>query len=307
MSAWRRHVADAARTLVGVEWKREGQVLPTPGKTDPDTVRASAPWVIEAENALLRMWYTGHDGFSSRIVEAVKRPDQPWTRVGVAIEPGLSGETDAYGVESPSVVPVPGGYLMAYGGSDGYNTRLHIATSRDGQSWDAQGTVMHRGAEDAVEATDPCLLVTGSQWWLFYSGYAGSQDASRASILAATSVSGASWDRIGAVLHSSADKAVVSHPCVIDISRTYYMFYEHDDGFGSAIAMATSRDGASWEPRGVTLTASGAGPDGLSVHSPCVVRLRDGTVRMYYGGRAIGDERLTYRICSAVFPSYWPT
>src|SRR6266571_4277643 len=182
---------------VGMQWVREGEVFSPPSAGDPDSARAFRPWVIEEGTGVLRMWYSGHDGMTWRILEAAKKVDEPWKRLGVAVDAGFSGETDDYGVESPCVVITPGGYLMAYGGSDGEVTRLHMATSADGRRWVPQGTFMQRGREDALAATDPCLLISGLQWWLYYSGYARSRRGRRASILGAVSPSGASWDRIG--------------------------------------------------------------------------------------------------------------
>jgi hypothetical protein len=40
---------------------------------------------------------------------------------------------------------------------------------------------------------------------------------------------------------------------------------------------------------------------------PCVVRLHDGSVGMWYAGIPIGDEELGYRICLARFPGPWFT
>jgi predicted GH43/DUF377 family glycosyl hydrolase len=287
-----------------MQWQREGAVFPPSSAGDPDSDRSLRPWVIEDAAGVLRMWYSGHDGSTWRILEATKRAEQPWERLGVAIDAGFSGETDDFGVESPCVVSTPGGYLMAYGGSDGEVTRLHMATSDDGHRWRPQGSIMQRGSEDSLAASDPCVVVTATRWWLFYTGYVGVEGGRRASILGAVSTSGASWDRMGAVLSPTTGGSAVSHPCVLDMSRTYYMFYGNDDGTRSAIGVATSRDGAFWERRGMTLTPSATGADALSVHTPCVVRLQDGSMRMWYAGLPEGDTNLSYRICSAVFPSH---
>lgn len=290
-----------------MEWIREGEALPPPSEGDADSARAFRPWIIEENHGRLRMWYSGHDGTTSRILGAAKRTGEPWERLGVIIDAGFSGETDDFGVESPCVVTTPAGYLMAYGGCDGEITRIHIATSADGHRWIPQGTVMQRGIEDAVAATDPCLVVTGSQWWLFYSGYGESAGIRSSSILAAVSSSGASWDRIGPVLLPRPEEWSVSRPCVVDISRGYYMFYEANDTNGSTIAMADSTDGASWQRRGVTLGASSAARlEEASVHDPCVVRLNDGSVHMWYGAPGAGDPILGRRIRSARFPNRWP-
>ena len=61
------------------------------------------------------------------------------------------------------------------------------------------------------------------------------------------------------------------------------LFFASDVGL-IRIAMATSPDGLSWDRRGTVLEPEGEGPDGLSVHTPCVVRLHDGSVGMWYTG-----------------------
>jgi predicted GH43/DUF377 family glycosyl hydrolase len=282
---------------------REGEVFRPGVSGEADSLRAWRPWVLVEDDGTLRMWYSGNDGKTWRILQAVQRGDGTWGRLGVAIDAGFAGDTDDYGVESPCVVKTPGGYLMAYAGFDGDVTRLHMATSLDGQHWVSQGTIMQRGPEDAVGASHPCLVIAGERWWLFFSGYDGSKSNRRAVVLAAVSQSGASWDRVGTVLEPAAEELAASHPCVLDISRTFRMFYASDDGERVHIALATSDDGLSWDRRGTILAPSGEGPDGLTVHAPCVVRLHDGSLRMWYSGLAVGDTDFAYRICSARFPS----
>jgi len=260
--------------------------------------------VLEEESGALHMWYSGHDGTTWRILEAVQRRAEGWSRLGVAIDAGFAGESDEYGVQSPCVVKTPGGFLMAYSGFDGDADRLHMATSSEGHEWVAHGTIMQRGDEDALGAAHPCLVITGERWWLFFSGYDGQQNGRRAAVLGAVSPSGASWDRIGTVLEPAEDELAVSHPCVLEIARTLYMFYASDDGTRVSIALATSTDGISWERLGTTL-GPGEGPDGLSAHSPCALRLNDGSIRMWYSGLPVGDTDLAYRICSARFPGSW--
>jgi hypothetical protein len=83
------------------------------------------------------------------------------------------------------------------------------------------------------------------------------------------------------------------------------MFYASDIGGPARIAMATSSDGLEWDRRGAVLEPAGEGPDGQSVHSPCVVRLHDGELGMWYAGAPVGDEQFGYRICWARFPGPW--
>ena len=283
-------------------WHLDGQILPDSGPaSDLESVRAFGPSVVEEDDGTLRMWYSGHDGSTSRILEAVQRPGRPWERRGVSIHAGLAGESDGYGVESPSVVLTPGGYLMAYAGSDGADTRLHMAASSDGVLWESLGTFMQREQADAVGATHPCLVVTGERWWLFYSGYDGSENGRRAAILAAVSDSGASWDRVGPVLEPDGDELALSEPWVVMSQRRFSMFYVSDDGRRPAIQMATSEDGISWDRRGITLPGSGDDVDTLEERSPCVFKLRDGTLRLWFASRPAGDASAAYRLCSASF------
>ena len=285
-----------------MEWVRAGEVFARRRPVEPDAVRTLRPWVLEEETGTLRMWHTEHDGVTGRIAAAIRRPGGRWTRLGVAIDAGFAGDSDQYGVESPCVVHTPGGYLMAYGGFDCETTRLHMATSSDGDAWTSQGTIMQRGPQDALAASHPCLLRTQAGWWLFFSGYDGSSDSRRAVILAAVSPSGASWDRVGPVLEPIDGELATSHPCVIVIARTFHMFYASDDGDRTRIAMATSADGLSWDRHGTILEAAGDGPEAHSVHTPCAVRCHDGSLQLWYAGLASGDTDLGYRICSARFP-----
>jgi predicted GH43/DUF377 family glycosyl hydrolase len=199
------------------------------------------------------------------------------------------------------VVRTLGGYLMAYGGSDGELTRLHLATSVDGRTWVAQGTFMQREAEDSGGATDPCLVVTGERWWLFFTGREVSDAGGGTAILAAISQNGASWDRVGAVVQPESGEVAVSHPCVVPVPRGFQMFYASDDGRRTSIVLATSTDGVEWDHRGIVLGPSGTGADANSVHTPCVTKLPGGSLRLWYAGLPLGDDHLAYRICSARF------
>jgi predicted GH43/DUF377 family glycosyl hydrolase len=288
-----------------VEWIRAGEIF-APGRPgEPNSVRMLRPWVLEEETGALRMWYSQHDGVTGRIMAAVQQPGQGWKRLGVAIDAGFAGDSDQYGVESPCVVHTPGGYLMAYGGFDGETTRLHMATSSDGHAWTAQGTIMQRGPKDALAASHPCLVNTEAGWWLFFCGYDGSKDSRRAEILAAVSPSGASWDRVGTVLEPMGSELATSHPCVVVIARTFYMFYVTDDGDQVRIALATSADGLAWDRHGTILEAAGDGPEAHGVHTPCVVRCHDGSLHLWYAGLPAGDTSLGYRIFSARFSGPW--
>ncbi len=289
-----------------MEWKKEGDVLAQASTGDPDSVRAWEPWALEEEDGTLRMWYSGHDRTTGRILEAVRRPGEPWLRVGMAVDAGLAGDSDRYGVGSPCVVRAGEGYLMAYAGFDGEDSRLHLAASADGHQWTSRGTVVLGEDEGSLEGDTPCLVVGGEQWWLYYSGYDRSSNGRRSSILAAVSRSGDSWDRLGPVLHPEAGELAVSHPCVVEISRRLYMFYATEYDEQGSIALATSAEGVEWTRRGIVLSGPSDDADASAVSSPCIVRLRDGSLHMWYARRPWGDDQLAYSISAASFPGPWP-
>jgi predicted GH43/DUF377 family glycosyl hydrolase len=274
-----------------VFWTCHREVLPVSGAlADLDRLRAFRPSVLEEDDGTLRMWYSGHDGSTGRILEAVQPPGQPWERLGISVDAGSCGESDAFGVEAPSVVRTPVGFLMAYAGSDGADTRLHMASSDDGHRWAARGTFMQRGEPDAAGATHPCLIVTGERWWLFYSGYDGTDNGRRAAILAAVAPNGASWDRVGAVLDPARDELAVSEPWVLMRQRHFAMFYVSDSGTRATIDMATSDDGVTWDRRGTTLSPGYPDPDHDRLRSPSVLHLHDGSLRLWYATHTVGDE-----------------
>ena len=39
---------------------------------EADSVRALRPWVLEEDDGTLRMWYSGNDGTTWRILEAIQ-------------------------------------------------------------------------------------------------------------------------------------------------------------------------------------------------------------------------------------------
>lgn len=268
-------------------WSARRELLPATGPwAELDAGGAWSPCLLDSDDGTARLWYAGSDGSTTRILAARIERDGTCRRTGVAIDTGFAGASDMFGVDAPCVVRTPAGFLMAYGGSDGPDTRLHVATSRDGEVWAPHGTVMQRGDEDAIGATHPCLVIT-NRWWLFYAGYDGSSNGRHAAILAAVSDTGASWDRIGAVLRPEPGEVAVREPSVLDVHGSFHMFYVSDDDRRTVIAVAMSDDGVRWSRRGTTVephTASAGGP-----RSPYLSRGRRGQLNLLYAApRAVG-------------------
>jgi predicted GH43/DUF377 family glycosyl hydrolase len=293
--------------VIAVSWTNHQQVLPESGPwSHLDSLRAFRPSVVQEPDGTLRMWYSGHDGTTGRILEAVQAPGQPWERLGVCLDAGATGSTDAYGVEAPSVVRLPEGFLMAYSGSDGADSRLHMAASPDGHEWEPQGTFLPRGEADAVGATHPCLVITGEQWWLFYSGFDGADEGRRAEIMAAVSTDGRSWSRVGSVLRPGPGELALSEPSVLVRQRRFTMVFVCDDGIRASIDTATSRDGVSWDRRGSTLRLGRQSNRPNRIRSPNAAHLDDGSLHLWYSTRSGEDPPGSCRMWTAAFDSAAP-
>lgn len=278
-----------------MSWSQPIEVFSDSGPwSQLDAGRAFGPCVLQDGAPALRMWYSGHDGSTCRILSAVQEPGENWVRRGVAIDVATNGDSDAYGVESPCVVTTSDGYLMCYAGSDGATTRLHMASSRDGGSWEGLGTILPRGEPDAVGATHPCMVTSAQRTLLYYAGYDGGDNGRRAAILGAAARSHRTWDRVGPLLEPEPGETAVVEPWVLISQRRYLMFYVSDDGNRSTIDLASSDDGMTWRRRGVTLTSSDA--DLSRVRSPCAVKLRAGILRLWYAEPDPADTERAERL-----------
>jgi hypothetical protein len=121
------------------------------------------------------------------------------------------------------------------------------------------------------------------------------------SILAAVSESGSAWSRLGPVLEAHPDELAVFEPWVVPTQRRFSMFFVSDDGRRPTIQLATSKDGISWDRRGITLPGSDEEVDTLGERSPCLLRLRDGTLRLWFAAKPMSNVDDAYRLYSADF------
>jgi hypothetical protein len=286
-----------------VSWTQPFQVLRPSGPfAELDRHRAWRPSVLQGDGTVLRMWYAGHDGSTSRVLAAEQFARHGWTRLGASIDPGFAGSTDSAAVGAPSVVRTDTGYLMAYAGSDGTETQVHFATSGDGETWQPCGPFLLGGRP--VAATSPCLVMAPDRLWLYYA--AGGDDR-RTAIHAATSAGeGAGrgrWQHVGPVVEPDGTERGVSEPWVVAAERGLLMFLVTcggngdagadgngdlaDGDGGTAVAVATSADGVTWARRPAPLDLARRHHDIGSIGGPSALRFRGGRLRLWY---AAGDE-----------------
>jgi predicted GH43/DUF377 family glycosyl hydrolase len=275
-------------------WTQPFQVLRPSGPfADLDRHRAWRPSVLQGDGSVLRMWYAGHDGSTARVLAAEQFARYGWTRLGASIDPGFAGSTDAAGVGAPSVVHTADGYLMAYAGSDGTETRVHLATSADADTWQPGGPFLLGGRH--VAATSPCLVTTPDCLWLYY---AAAGDDGRTAIHAATSVTSATsvvggardWHHVGSVLGPGSTERSVSEPWVVAGERGLLMFFVTHDGADAVVGVATSGDGVMWARRPNPLDFGRRHHDTGSIGGPSALRFRGGRLRLWYAAGDEGDE-----------------
>jgi hypothetical protein len=160
------------------------------------------------------------------------------------------------------------------------------------------------GVFDSMYAIGACLMVEGSTWKAWYTGWNGQTETTGPGtckkvnfrIGYATSPDGIRWTRVagsagaGAVLGlgnpGDLDAEGVAHPHVLNIGGTYHLWYEGYDGTTWRLFRATSTDGQSWSKQGVVLNPGGnASRDQLGLRNPLVLS-RKGKYELWYQGQS---------------------
>jgi hypothetical protein len=163
---------------------------------------------------------------------------------------------------------------------------LHDTTSGDGFTWDQPS------APQLEACYAPSVLKVGDTYHLWYSDVS----ADPWSVRHAISADGASWDVEGepcVVLDQAWEHKRLFYPYVLNpedgLFVMWYGSYRQMEPMMTALGVAVSRDGTTWEksPHNPIF-----GPDGLSreweshyTTSQSVVRTPEGRWRMWYGAR----------------------
>jgi len=156
---------------------KHGVVIPLGASGDFDGVRAYIPAVVVRDG---RTWlyYAGHDGANIRVGLAVSEDGVHFTKHGVVLPLGASGDFDDTHTYTPAVVVRDGRTWLYYAGHDGANMRVGLAVSEDGVHFVKHGVVIPLGASgdfDDVHAFYPAVVVRDGRTWLYYIGYDGAK------------------------------------------------------------------------------------------------------------------------------------
>ena len=254
-----------------------------------------------------------------------------------------SGEWDSGSRFFPFVMRDESGYRMYYsagpraemGESAWYPWNIGLATSKDGVGWsyrsDVREPVLYstpfREGDilnpddmakrfDSVYAIGPCVIKDGGVFKMWYTGWAGEQEADRDGITTklnyrigcATSPDGVNWTKrpgkagAGSVVDIGRplepDSKGAGQPWVIKEGAAYRMWYEGFDGKRWLVCYAESRDGVNWDKLGAALGPGEIGePDQLGARNPVVVK-RKGQFELWYQGEGASEPK--YHVLCAV-------
>lgn len=277
--------------LPGGDWVKESGIRVSDG--------VSSCTIMLSDNTY-RMYYTGMGG----ILSAVSSDGLTWTKEsGIRIEPGAN----------PAIIMLDNSsYRMIYDVREGEPPNAVLwfvsAISTDGLTWEEESGIRleSEGAPDygAISVPDIIELPDGRHRMyyvgdMFNKGPEGYQNTIRCAI---SSDNGWTWERetISGIPPQCMDPDVIMLP-----DGTYRMFYTaslHGKWPGNLHVYSTiSSDSLTWtKEEGVRLAPGGTYDTALCL-DPDVVKLPDGTYRMYYSGQSEEPEG-TIHILSAKSP-----
>ncbi len=250
----------------GILWTKytdsSGAAVPVlePGPSGSyDEDRAAVGTVIK-EGSIYKMWYSGIDGSNkARTLYATSSDGISWTKQGVVLDIGASGERDDTYAYSPRVItdlnaPQAEKYKMWYtgkGSGTGGQYKAFYAVSPDGLSW-----TKYSDSSGAIVVIDSGGLPSGLD-----------------------------------------DKIAVIHSIFLE-EMIYKAWYTGYDSIGIArIFYTESIDGKSWYKHSLALDVGSPGDlDHYSIHLPCVLKDETGTYHMWYEGVHIESAGTVRRI-----------
>jgi len=255
----------------------------------------SSPCTIMLPNGTYRMYYTRAGG----IVSAFSSDGLRWiNESGVRISPEGMGSNQEK-ILSCAVIEIPDGYRMIYEGVQGEPPndvhRFFSANSTDSLNWTKEDGVRLEsvGTSDygQVSAPDIVILPDGSLR-MYYVGDFYHKGAEGNSIRSAISYDfGLTWTREGIRLLGED----TTDPDIIMLAGgEYRIFYsasplDHEAG-NMSVYSAWSPDGLNWTLELGLRLAPSRSYDIESCMDPDVVRLQNGSYRMYYSGMNSSGE-----------------
>lgn len=298
-------------------WKKQGLVVPAPPPMPWAASHASLPVVHEADDGLMRLFFSTRDeqGRSHVAAGDVRATERGLEVLAYApepvIAPGPLGAFDDAGATSASIVESSGRLYQYYSGwSLGVSVPFYFfvgcAISDDGGATFVKASrapVLERDEVDPFLTASPWVLIEGGTWRMWYVSGTGWQlhegrPRHRYHIKYAESSDGLQWHRQGHVCIDYRDEReyAIARPCVIRDGGLYRMWFS-SRGDTYRLGYAESADGLSWERKDeeAGLEPSASGWDSEMIAYPCVFE-RDGARHLLYNGNGYGATGIGHAI-----------
>lgn len=231
----------------GLDWETlpaDPVLEPTPGSWDYLGVRN--PCVLHG-GASYEMWYEGQGEDHTRFGYATSPDGVVWTKYegNPILDVGPPGSWDDTDIWGASVIFNGSTYEMWYSGFDGDKDYIGYATSPDGTEWTKheQNPVLDvglPGSWDDAEVADPHVLLTGSEYQMWFAGFDGLQWRTGY----ASFTYGGGWVKYegNPVLREGNagewDDRYAAGPSVLRFGETYHLYYFGYSGTRFQIGLA---------------------------------------------------------------------
>ncbi len=297
-----------------IRWERKGVVIPYNAEGKWDALHTYGPCVIE-DGSKYKMWYSGHDGNTERILYAESKNGLKWKKPRLVLDvstfenenneklqyvgsaPYHQRTQDNLHVYAPFVLKERNHYKMWYLGKFSEHIyKLFYAVSRNGLEWTKLGLSLdlnpnainvngYDGRFDTHHVSYPFVLK--DEDGLFHMWYTG-KDHKNMRVLQAYSFEGFHWFRTGLALDKDKrgpGKKDSCYPHLIfnNESGKWEMFYTGFDGKHKRTLLAISTDRKKWSKKGVVLDVSSKGFDSIHAYTPSVI-FKNGKHHLWYSG-----------------------
>lgn len=281
--------------------------LPAPEARAPGAPLASYTWEARSEPVIQRgeasdvlnpsvvhfqgsYWnfFSEFDGRTWHTSAATSSDGIAWTKQGRILSP--QGWEGSYIAANGSALVAGDEILYWYEAGDPF--RIALARSRDGKIWTRHGEPVvplgPRGSFDERGVADPYVIRAGDRFYLFYLG----QDrARRQSLGIARSSDGVAWEKLRSNpilepgMSGTFDENGLGEPAVWTSGGRWWMLYTgRDKSERRRVGLARSVDGVRWERIPNFVISGMSAWNKEVVCDPSVEQMRDGSVRVWFGG-----------------------
>ena len=242
--------------------------------------------------------YSGFDGKTWHTGLAQSSDGEHWVKLGRVLSPDAGTWEGTYIAANGSALLVDGTFYYWYQAGARDTPRIGLARSTDGRNWRKEPQPVlgfgPRGSWDERGLADPFALKIGDWFYLYYLG----QDRAREQRIGlARSRDGIEWQKLRSNpvldLSDGMDENGLGEPAVWQSSGRYWMLFTGLDAHENrALALASSRDGVTWERTGDVYRGSQSW-NAKVVCDPAVLVQGD-RVRLWFGGGDVAspDENL---------------